>query len=93
MSIDAPKVQDWPAAAVGSMPRAELHGFDDQQPQLLAGTDRAAGGCDQAMGLKVLAPPSLGIEGWRIYALEALPCFAALAMPTFTRHAEILATG
>ena len=29
MSIDAPKVQDWPAAAVGSMPRAELHGFDD----------------------------------------------------------------
>ena len=72
MSLDSPKIQNWPAAAVGSMPRAELHGFDDQQPQLLAGTDRAAGGCDQAMGLKVLAPPSLGIEGWRIYALEAL---------------------
>lgn len=28
MSLDALKIQDWPAAAVVSIPRAELRGFD-----------------------------------------------------------------
>ena len=45
MRLDAWNIQDWPAAAVVSMPRAELRGFDgnirthspEQIAQLVAG--------------------------------------------------------